>query len=201
MLDRRGVDVAPIHSIVEPIACVLAAARRADLKIVYLKMAYEPDLSDSGTPDAPNWTKVHGPSGVGDPVSLPDGTTSRVLVRDTWNSDILDELTPEPSDAVVYKHRFSGFYETPLHDLLCAHGVRTLIFTGCTTSVCVESTIRDAFFRDYRCVLLEDCVAEPLGRDLPRSNHDATVLLVSRLFGWVTRSDELIESLGLTSPL
>jgi ureidoacrylate peracid hydrolase len=76
-----------------------------------------------------------------------------------------------------------------------------LIFTGCTTSVCVESTIRDAGFRDYRCVLLEDCVAEPLGRDLPRSNHDATVLLVSRLFGWVTRSDELIESLGLTSRL
>ena len=39
----------------------------------------------------------------------------------------------------------------------------TLIVTGCTTSVCVDATIREAFYRDYRCLLLSDCTAEPLG--------------------------------------
>src|SRR4051812_17060125 len=59
---------------------------------------------------------------------------------------------PQPADAVLYKHRFSGFYGTELDAVLRGLGVRTLVFTGCTTSVCVESTLRDAFFRDYRCV-------------------------------------------------
>jgi ureidoacrylate peracid hydrolase len=74
--------------------------------------------------------------------------------------------------------------------------VTTLVFTGCTTSVCVESTLRDAFFRDYRCVLVEDCVAEPIAHDAPRSNHDATVLLVNLLFGSVTNSSQLVKALA-----
>jgi ureidoacrylate peracid hydrolase len=73
--------------------------------------------------------------------------------------------------------------------VLRARDVHTLIFTGCTTSVCVESTLRDAFFRDYRCVLVEDCVAER-----ERSSHDATVKLVNRLFGTVMRSGEVVDA-------
>jgi ureidoacrylate peracid hydrolase len=121
--------------------------------------------------------------------------TGRVLIRDTWNTDILDELAPEADDTIVYKHRFSGFYETELHDLLQSFDVKYLIFTGCTTSVCVESTIRDAMFRDYHCLLLEDCTAEPIGDGTPRSNHDASVLLLQVFFGWVSQSSELLAAL------
>jgi ureidoacrylate peracid hydrolase len=71
-------------------------------------------------------------------------------------------------------------------------GITSLVFTGCTTSVCVESTLRDAFFRDSQCVLLADCTAEPIGNALPRSNHEATVLLVELLFGWVSDSATFI---------
>jgi len=67
--------------------------------------------------------------------------------------------------------------------------------TGCTTSICVESTIRDAFFRDYHCVLLEDCTAEPMGASLSRSNHDATILLVERIFGSVSTSSNIVDAL------
>ena len=67
--------------------------------------------------------------------------------------------------------------------------------TGCTTSICVESTIRDAFFRDYHCVVLEDCTAEPMGASLSRSNHDATILLVERIFGSVSTSSNFIDAL------
>jgi ureidoacrylate peracid hydrolase len=67
--------------------------------------------------------------------------------------------------------------------------------TGCTTSICVESTIRDAFFRDYHCIVLEDCAAEPMGASLGRSNHDATILLVERIFGSVSTSGKFIDAL------
>ena len=59
----------------------------------------------------------------------------------------------------------------------------------------VESTLRDAMLRDYHCLLLEDCVAEPIGNDLPRTNHDASVIVVGTLFGWTTRSEHLMSAL------
>ena len=102
---------------------------------------------------------------------------------------------PEPGDVVLYKSRFSGFYRTDLDRVLQERGITTLIVTGCTTSVCVESTIRDAMFRDYRCLLLEDCTAEPVGQGLPRSNHDASLLVLQILFGWVSQSAEFIAAI------
>lgn len=79
------------------------------------------------------------------------------------------ELAPEPAEIVVSKHRFSGFYGTDLEMILRGLGIEYLVFTGCTTSVCVESTMRDAMFRDFRCMLLADCTAEPIGEGLSRS--------------------------------
>ena len=128
-------------------------------------------------------------------INAPDGTKSRVLIRDTWNTEIVSELRPGPDEEVVYKHRFSGFFETELDTLLRSLGATDLIFTGCTTSVCVESTVRDAMFRDYRCLLLEDCTAEPIGDGLTRSNHDASLLVIEALFGWVSNSADVIAAL------
>jgi ureidoacrylate peracid hydrolase len=172
----------------------LDAARRSGLTVVYLKMGFQADLSDAGGPDAPNWIK-HQPLRVGEVVPAPDGSASRILIRDTWNTDIVPDLTPEPGDLVLYKHRFSGFYETDLDQVLKSNAIKHLIFTGCTTSVCVESTIRDAMFRDYRCLLLEDCTAEPIGQGLLRSNHDASLLAIQVLFGWVSDSNSLVAVL------
>ena len=137
---------------------------------------------------------------AGESVTAPDGSQSRILVRDTWNTEIVSELTPESSDVIVYKHRFSGFYETELDEVLRSRGVENLIFTGCTTSVCVESTLRDAMYRDYRCLLLEDCTAEAIGADLPRSNHDASLLVIEVLFGWVATSAAVIRALTSNVP-
>jgi ureidoacrylate peracid hydrolase len=134
--------------------------------------------------------------GVGQHVRAPDGTESRILIRDTWNTDVLSELKPHAGDVVIYKTRFSGFYETELHARLTDRGVRQLIVAGCTTSICVESTVRDAMFRDYRCVLLADCMNEPIGAALSRSNHEASLLSVETLLGWVSDSTRLAAALG-----
>jgi ureidoacrylate peracid hydrolase len=97
----------------------------------------------------------------------PNGSESRILIRDTWNSDVVDELEPHAEDLVIYKTRFSGFFRTDLDERLQALGIEDLVVTGCTTSICVDSTVRDAMFRDYRCVLLSDCMSEPIGAGLP----------------------------------
>jgi len=121
------------------------------------------------------------------------------LIRDTWNTDIVAELRPQADDVVLYKHRFSGFYQTELDDILRKVAIQNLIFAGCTTNVCVDSTIRDAMFRDYRCVLLAECAGEPIGNDLARSNHDAVLLLIQTLFGWISSSDKFIEAVDTAS--
>ena len=186
MFDKAGVPISSIQDAVAPTRAAVEAARRAGVKIVYLKMGFQADLSDIGAVDAP----------VG-AFHLRLGATEGVLERDTWATDILDELTPSNEDSVVYKNRFSGFYQTELDEILKASGIKYLIVTGCTTSVCVESTVRDAFFRDYHCVVLEDCTAEPMGANLSRSNHEATILLIERMFGSVSTSADFIGALDL----
>src|SRR6266850_2096101 len=74
------------------------------------------DLSDVGPVDSPNWKK-HQMMHVGEAVRAPDGTESRVLVRNTWNTDIVDELKPRPDDIVIWKNRYSGFYQTGFDDV------------------------------------------------------------------------------------
>lgn len=197
MFDRAGIDISGIQKAVGPTAKVLASAREAGIKIVYLKMAFRPDLSDLGAPDSVNRVR-HLQFGVGKTIRAPDRRESRILIRDTWDTDILPELKPQADDVVIYKHRFSGFYQTDLDATLKKLGIKHLIITGCTTSVCVEATVRDAMYRDYSCVLLTDCMSQPtLGNSLPGSNHDASLVLVSEAgFGWVSSSNGLIKALA-----
>jgi nicotinamidase-related amidase len=194
MFDRAGLDISIVQRAIPPTAKVLAAARSVGIKIVYLKMGFRPDLSDMGAPGSPNRAHLHH-IGVGTPMRAPNGAESRILVRDTWNTEIVDELRPEASDIVLYKHHYTGFFQTDLDDRFTQLGTRAIIFTGCTTSVCVESTIRDAMFRDYSPILLADCSGEVVGFGLSRSNHEASVLLIQERFGWVSTSDEFVKAL------
>jgi ureidoacrylate peracid hydrolase len=86
--------------------------------------------------------------GVGEKITASDGNESRILIRDTWNTEIVPELKPQAGDDILYKTRFSGFFETDLDARLKKLGVTHLIITGCTTSIRVDSTVRDAMFRD-----------------------------------------------------
>ncbi|HVH70740.1 MAG TPA: cysteine hydrolase [Candidatus Dormibacteraeota bacterium] len=194
MFDHAGINISMVQKAVGPTRKALLAAREAGIKIVYLKMGFLPDLSDLGDDDSPNRVR-HLHFGVGQESLAPDGRQGQFLIRDTWNTDVIEELRPQPKDVVLYKHRFSGFYQTELDDVLRGLRIKNLVFAGCTTSVCVDSTIRDAMFRDYRCVLLADCVGEPIGSELPRSNHEASLLTIETLFGWVSDSEQFESAL------
>ncbi|GAA5176402.1 pyrimidine utilization protein B [Pseudonocardia eucalypti] len=190
-MDLAGFDIGVVRAAVGPIARVLTSARNAGIPVIYLKHGYLPDLSDLGPADSKNWLG-HIAVKVGETVTAPDGTVGRVRIKGTWNTEILPELAPEQGDIVLEKNRFSAFYNTELDATLRRLGVRNLIVTGCTTSVCAESTIRDAMFRDYRAILLADCTGELQGGEY----HRASLALVERMFGWVADSSAFVAAVG-----
>ena len=198
MFDRANIDIAGVQSIVPNVRAVLDAARDAAILVVYLKMGFGPDLADAGYPTSPTWLK-HVPLDVGAAVTSPNGTPSRILIRDCWNTDIVSELTPQADDVVLYKTRYSGFFGTSLDDVLRGRGVSSLIVVGATTSVCVESTVRDAMFRDYHCLVVSDATAEPIAADSPRSNHEASLLTLELLFAHIATSSDVVASLSAAS--
>ncbi len=199
MFDKAGIDISTIQQVVNPISNVLVAARKKGLPIIYLKMGFKPDLSDMGGMEYPTRVKRAKRLHIGDTVVAPNGKESRILVHDTWNTEILPELKPLAKDIIIKKNRFNGFYQTPLDSLLRSLGKKYLIITGCTTSICVESTVRDAFLRGYMPIVLGDCTAEPIGHNLSRSNHEASLLTIQTSFGLVSSSDEFIRGINIDS--
>ena len=155
-------------------------------------MEHRPDLSDAGSSDSPHLVK-HAALNVGKKIESPNGAESRILIKNTWNTEILPELTPKDGDIVISKHRYSAFYQTDLDTILKTLGIKYVIVTGCATSVCVDSTVRDAMYRDYSCVLLKDCIGDPVWQ--PRTD-EATLQVIERLFGWVSDSDEFMKALS-----
>ena len=185
--DRWGVDVSGAQAVIAPIARVLRAARHAGIRVVYVIA----DLEHADERSRGNKRMAYYFAHYGSQSEPPFPREASPLT----DSDILPELAPEPGEMRVVKSEHSGFYETNLHALLQEAGITTLVFTGCTTSVCVESTLRDAYFRGYECLLLSDCTAEPVGNQLPRTNHEATLLLVELVYGSITDSKALIQAL------
>jgi ureidoacrylate peracid hydrolase len=107
------------------------------------------------------------------------------LRRGTWGAELLDDLHVEPADVVVDKPRFSAFYRTSLADVLDEAGVDTLILTGVRTDFCVESTVRDAFFRDLNAFVAEDAVAGYFPE-----LHDHSLRVMDTVFARVVSSEE-----------
>jgi ureidoacrylate peracid hydrolase len=93
---------------------------------------------------------------------------------------------------VIPKTRYSGFADTSLDAELKARGIRYLFFTGIATNVCVESTLRDAFFLDYWPVLIADATMAAG----PGFMREATLFNVESFFGWVVDAAEFTEKLG-----
>ena len=100
-------------------------------------------------------------------------------------------LPPQPGDIVVAKPRYSAFFNTNLDSLLRARGIRSLVFTGIATNVCVESTLRDGFFLEYFGVVLHDATHQA-GPDFIQK---ATLYNVENFFGWVSSVDEFRSAL------
>lgn len=127
--------------------------------------------------------------------TLCESTNNRVGERE---HEIIDEFKPQSTERVFNKITFSAFNSTPIELVLHTYGVQTLVFTGVSTNMCVEHTLRDAAERGFSCILAEDaCGADN------QAMHDAACNVVERIYGAVMSTDEILEKIeaGLAEPV
>ena len=125
-------------------AVAVGQARRAGLPVVFTRHVYRPGRADEGQ----NLSALSGQ------LADIDG-----LATGSWDGGVVDELGWTPADLTVDKVRFDAFLWTSLDPLLRGLGVTHLQVCGVVTNICVESTVRAAFMRDYRVTLLGDACA------------------------------------------
>jgi ureidoacrylate peracid hydrolase len=192
MLDLAGADISDAPRVVREIGGVLEVARAAGILVVYLQMGYKPDLSNSGGPNSPNWHKelaLH-------LMHCRPELKGKLLTEGTWDFAIVDELKPRTEDIVVLKTRYSGFAGTTLDSQLRTRGIRYLFFAGIATNVCVESTLRDAYFQDYWPILIADGSMQAG----PPSMQDTTLFNVENFFGWTVKAKEVVAAMKARTP-
>lgn len=187
-LDLAGADLSEAPRVVRTIRSVLDAARAAEVTIVHLQVGYKRDLSDAGGPRSPNHYKETAMHLMGTRPEL----KGKLLTEGSWDFALVDELAPHPGEIVLTKTRYSGFAGTTLDSQLRVRGIQYLFFAGIAANVCVESTLRDAYFLDYWPILLADATMAAGGRKM----YEATLFNVESFFGWTMTSDDLRESLG-----
>ncbi len=188
MFDTFGWDITAAEGVIENNKKVIRAARQAGSKIVFLKMSYDPDYSNSGGPESPNWLKELGL------VMMRKNPQywGKFVTKGSWDEEVCDELKPEPGDIVVRKQRYSGFAGTNLDLILKTYNLKCCVYTGVATNVCVESTLRDGFFLDYWPIIVSDAV----NHTGPAVTQQATLWNVEALFGWVTTTDDFVKSVS-----
>ena len=130
MFDLAGHDIGAAGDAIKVNRRLLDTARRNGVRVIYLQMTYEPDLSNAGNSSSPNYHKELGMIMMRERPEL-DGT---LLIRDSWDWQIVDDLAPQPGDYVVCKSRYSGFVGTNLDTYLRGLGIRHLLFTGVATN-------------------------------------------------------------------
>ena len=187
LLDLAGIDISGAGNVVRSISTVLTAARGAGVQVVYLQTGYKPDLSNGGGESSPNPRKETALCLMRARPEL----KGQLLVEGTWDFQIVPELQPQPRDLVVLKTRYSGFAGTTLDSVLRAREIRYLFFVGIATNVCVESTLRDAYFHEYWPILVTDAAMQAG----PPAAHEATIFNVESFFGWTLDSQRLLRSL------
>lgn len=185
-LDYRGVDYTLDRKPIEPIARTVPLLRDLGVPIVWLNWGVRPDLLNT----SPSLLHAHTPDGSGAGLGEPIPGGAPILREGSWGAQIVDELVPDARDVHVTKYRFSGFWDTPLDSILRNLGVRTLFFAGVNADQCVMTTLQDAMFLGYDCILVEDCV----GTTSPEYCMQATLYNVKLLFGFVTSSGHIASA-------
>src|ERR1700752_4163382 len=183
--ETLGNDVSQLARAVQPIASVLNAARNLGMLVVHTREGHLPDLSDA----PPAKIERGAPSlRIGDP-----GPMGRILIRGEAGHDIIPVLYPRDSEIVIDKPGKGAFYATELDDVLRKYGIENLLVCGVTTEVCVNTTVREANDRGYRCVVLSDGCASYF----PEFHEMGLKMIKAQggIFGWVADSAAVLNAM------
>lgn len=176
-LDLAGFDISGAEAAIAGIQKAVVAARAAGMQVVFFQNGWDKDYVEAGGPGSPNWHKSNALKTMRRRPEL----AGQLLARGGWDYELVDALKPEPGDIVIAKPRYSAFFNTGLDSALRSRGIRTLVYTGIATNVCVESTMRDGFFLEYFGVLLHDATNQAG----PDYLQQATIFNIETFFGWV----------------
>ena len=170
---RSDIDISHMRRVVEPVQELVAACRSRDIPVV--------------------WTR-HGTHGVEDGGPFME---IRPVLRDgglrtgTWGYEIVAELQPQAEDRFVEKNRLSAFFQTNLELVLRGLGAETVLIAGVLTNQCVGATCKDALFRDFKPIVVE----EATGTTLPHL-HEPAIEMMRVGWGQVNSLEDTVAELA-----
>ena len=164
-----------VEEIVNNISALISACRSRGIPVIFTQQTYRPDGHDAA---------------LGEPKDA--SGRPKAYVRGSPGWEIIKSLEPLPEDVVIEKTRWSAFFCTPLEVILRGLSIQQIIVTGVVTDGCVQTTVYDAFFRDYHVVLVKDACGA-----FNQACHEAAVLnMVNWVYGMsVITTEALLQAL------
>lgn len=171
MMANEGLPLDAVQAMATRIPGTIAAARAAGVDVIFVRNVY---TAANNTYLSDVWLEQATRRRAG------SYTTRSVCEVGSSGFDFYHTIKPEADDPIVTKHRFGAFYNTDLDLILRSRSVRTVVLCGVATNVCVETTAREAFLRDYYVVFTSDGTAT-----YDEASHASTLGTIDRYFGEV----------------
>jgi nicotinamidase-related amidase len=178
--DQGGKDMSMYPTMIEKTAKLIEEAHQSGTLVVYIQNTNLADYRSDSVAYLRFKILIRN-------VEPEDLLKTEHAIEGTWGHQIVEHLAPRPNDLVIRKHRSSAFIDTRLDLILRSNNIQTVLITGVVTEGCVESTARDASFKDYIVVLVENCIGSG-----NHHLHEASMAVMRNRFD-VTTSDEIIK--------
>jgi nicotinamidase-related amidase/catechol 2,3-dioxygenase-like lactoylglutathione lyase family enzyme len=177
-LGSSGVDISECRDIIPRIRALVGAADQAGIPVLWTVQEHLP---------VDEWRARK---------ALKPHTSKRKRVSalaGTWDAELVGELKPLATvpSRVIRKHRFGSFYETRLDIMLRMLGRDALLVSGVTANACIETTIREAYLRDYDIVAITDSIGA-----IDARWKEAAAEVWSQYLAELATSEEVIEFLS-----
>lgn len=167
-LAQAGNDMSLVQAMVPELAATIIAARDSGVPVIFLRIVQSPETNSD------SWEALESEDGP------------RLVVEGSWGAEYYGPIGPIEGDHEIIKRRHSGFVATPLDLLLRSMNVKTVVFGGVASNVCVEATARDAADYDYHVVFLRDGSAA-----VRQELHDAALYTIETYIGVVATNAEV----------
>lgn len=170
---------------IDHIKKIITEARAKGIQVIYTISLNSPQGNIGH--DSPYWYKNATLSFEREHPELRD----KLPIRGTWGAEIIDELNPQEGDILVEKPRYSAFFQTNLDTVLRTGNFKYLIFTGVASNICVEATMRDAYYHEYFVIFTSDASIS----SGPEFVEEATIFNLKACYGWVTTTENILKAM------
>lgn len=183
-----GIDVKFAQPVFAPIQRLMQASRSHKMPVIHLHWSVRSDRLEMSLTQ--QWFGAQFGQRAGF-AEVPTGGRGPALLYGSWGAEALPGLEPEADDIVVYKNRFSGFWNNELDAILRGLDISTLMFCGVNTERCVLASLLDASFLGYDVVLIEDATTTVAGD----TAQEAALTLIRSLYGFTTLHTTLVNGM------